>query len=220
MANVKSTPSPDLEPKAQDKQEAPHKRTPGSSLVPTITPGSAGVERRTWYWAGVLPACPVESLDVAGVHFPKVQEEILPGPNNTKRRVPKLGALVRLTERHLRALEAKLPYKVLRFLNEDQQRREVEAAEAEETAGGKIQNLGDAARRARRGYPVNVPEPLPKDAAPWAGRNQRRYVPQAGDEPAARFMFLVPCQDQGRPTRGEWYPEPLEVTGLEWPAEE
>lgn len=196
-------------------------RTPGASLVPQIKAETGHSVLEHVYWCGVLPSCPVEWIDAAGINFPKVTEELMPNPGQPGkfRRVPKIGALVRLDTRRLKALEKALPLKVIRFLSTAEQDEEQRRAEADATANGRMKNLGDVAARPRKGYPISIPNEADRKSGEERGR-WRPYVAKAGDEPAARYMFMVRCTDQRNPSRGDFYPEPLEATGLEYPPSE
>ena len=206
------------QPQVTTPAPAQTQRTPGTSLVPKITPDSSTATIEHVYWCGVLPSCPVEWIDAAGINFPKVTEELLPNPGQPGkyRRVPRIGSLVRVDVRRLKALEKALPLKVIRFLSTAEQDEEQRRAEAEATANGRMKNLGDVAARPRRGYPISIPTEDDRKSGEERGRH-RPYVAKPGDEPAARYMFMVRCTDQRNPSRGDFYPEPLEATGLEYP---
>ena len=207
------------QPQAAKPAPAQGQRTPGSNLIPKITPDSGSTTVEHVYWCGVLPSCPVEWIDAAGINFPKVTEELVPNPGQPGkyRRVPRIGALVLVDSRRLKALEKALPLKVIRFLSTTEQDEEQRRAEAEASANGRMKNLGDVAARPRRGYPISIP-PAEGERKPGEERMRvRPYVAKAGDEPAARYMFMVRCADQRNPSRGDFYPESLEATGLEYP---
>lgn len=188
------------------------KRVEGSALVPNLQEHQVGVAKRYTYWVGVLPKAPIESLDVAGVSFPKMNERIIPDPANpgSKRRVPVIGALVHLTRDKLDLLAERIPNTVIRFLEEEPVKEEP----------GTGQNLGDLHQRARRGHLITIPSAEEVQARKERGKATQQYVPRKGDQPAARFMFAVLCKDQDKPERGEFYPDVLEETGLIWPEED
>jgi hypothetical protein len=191
------------------KPEAKHK-VKGAALVPDFSGDGAGVEARYTYWVGVTPNCPVEGIDVAGINFPKLNERLIPDPSRKggHRRVPVIGALVTLTERHVRALTERLPRKVMRFLDNDEGEREEQ---------GTGQNLGDLHVRPRKGFPLEIPTKAECDQRASKGKPTKAYQPRKGDEPAARYMFAQLCADQDKPARGDFYPDVLENTGLDWP---
>ncbi|HXI82133.1 MAG TPA: hypothetical protein VNM34_15100 [Verrucomicrobiae bacterium] len=186
-------------------------RIPGRELV--LEAGrhdaSVGVEYR--YWVGVSPSCPVQSITVAGIDFPKVNELLIDDPARTgqKRRVPVIGAIVFLDADRIRRLREQLPRTVIRFLDD--------GGEKEEPGTG--QNIGDAHRQPRKGHVITVPSPEEVAQRRKDGTAINLYVPSRHDVPAARFMFAQICADQERGSRGEFYPDPLEVSGLDWPDE-
>lgn len=183
--------------------------TLGSSLVPDLGNAGHGSVKQFAYWVGVTPSCPVEHIDLAAINFPKINELILPDPmrTNQKRRVPVIGSIVWLTRDRLELMEERLRRTVIRFYEDGGQKEEP----------GTGQNVGDNHVRPRRGHLITIPSDEQIEQAKKAGRSVRRYVPQANDVPAARFMFAQLCSDQEKGNRGDVYPEPLEVTGLDWP---
>lgn len=195
--------------------EAPPAKThiPASELVPDL--GSARLRSGTLnqyrYWIGALPDCPVESVDLCGLNFPKVNENLIDDPMRTgiKKRVPVIGAIVFITAEKIRALRERLPRTVIRFLDEPEQRDEP----------GTGQNVGDVHKRARRGHLITIPTPEEVEARKKAGRSTRQYVPGPNDVPAANYLFAQLCADQQNGSREETYPETLADTGLVWPDE-
>ncbi|MEY4534765.1 MAG: hypothetical protein RLZZ246_1083 [Planctomycetota bacterium] len=191
----------------------PKTKIAGASLVPDLDKRSKdgqSVLRQYRYWVGVTPSCPVEYLTLAGICFPKVNENLIEDPlrTNQKRRVPVIGAIVFLTEDKIRKMREVLPRTVIRFIDD---------GEKEEPGTG--QNIGDNFVRPRRGQRITIPTMEEIEQRKKAGKPTRQYVPHAGDEPAARYMFAVLCSDQERGSRGEYYPDTLETAGLEWPGE-
>jgi len=186
-------------------------RFSGESLMPNIGEHrhNAGVTKEFRYWVGVMPSCPVESLDLAGINFPKVNEKLIADPLRThkKKRKPVVGALVWLTETKIRAMIERLPRTIIRFTDDPGQHEEP----------GTGQNIGDVAVRPRKGHVVTIP--TAKDVAARRAKNKavNTYTPRDGDEPAGRYMFAVLCEDQDNPERGDYYPDPIETTGIEWP---
>ncbi len=61
---------------------------------------------------------------------------------------------------------------------------------------------------ARRGHLITIPQ---------GNAGHRRYVAREWDEPAARYMYAVLCQDQENPLRGSGFPQPISETGIAWP---
>lgn len=201
------TPTTTAGRRAPAKPEA-RTRIAGSDLTPATGP-APGAARAYKYWVGLTPSCPRDYLDVAGINFPKVNELLIDDPTRSgkRRRVPVIGSIVTLDEATVLRMRERLSRLVIRFTDD--------AGETHEPGAG--ENVGDAHRRPQRGYPIRIPSQDELDAARASGRPLRAYVPQANDVPAARFMFAVLCDDQERGSRGEFYPDPLETTGLEWP---
>lgn len=199
-----------MAPSTTTKKAAAGKgHTPGADLVPDLSRSAPGVTREVFYWVGVFPACPVENLTVAGIAFPKVNEDLRPQPGtNELQRVPHIGGITSLTADKIDTLRERLPRLVLRF-------RDPNPGD-EPMAGSGLQ---DRQRRARRGQPIHIPTAAAIEAARKAGRTLPRYVASPNDEPAARYMFAVPCEDQEQPRPGGVYPPSLEETGLDWPEE-
>ncbi len=164
------------------------------------------------YWVGITPTCPVETIHCAGIAFPKVTEQLVSDPMRTgqKKRAPRIGALVWLTEQKIRLLRERLPRTVIRFLDQQGQREEA----------GTGENIGDVAVRPRRGHLITIPTPEAIADRERRGKAVRAYNPDPDrDVPAARFMFAQMCADQKNPVRGDYYPDPLEMSGLQWPEE-
>lgn len=186
----------------------------GRDLVPDFDAPLSGSLSEYVYWVGVTPSCPVEHIDLAGINFPKLNENIIPDPSRAGRtqRIPVIGSLVNLTEDKIRLMRDRLPRSIIRF-SDNQEAKGVQ----EEPGTG--QNLGDLHLQPRKGFLIRIPTDEYVKERQAAGRATRHYVRKKGDEPVARYMFAVLCADQNNPARGEYYPEVLENTGLEWPEE-
>jgi hypothetical protein len=179
--------------------------TKRKGLAANLEAHAPGVIVETAYWIGAFPACCGEGLDVAGINFPKINEEIRKGigsGNNTER-IPRIGAIARLSQQKVDEIREKLPQCVIRF-------------KEPETATHQTDAL-DYTQPRRNGQPIRIPTEAQIKAARKVGRNLPPYVRRPFDEPAARFLFAVPCTDQNNPTRGEAYPESLEDIDIEWP---
>lgn len=186
----------------------------GADLVADIEGRSleAGVNRRYRYWVGITPSCPVNGIDLAGLSFPKVNEQIVPDPNRTgqKRRRLVAGAIVWIDEAKIRRLRDRLPRTIIRFSSDD--------GVLDEPGTG--ENIGDVAQRPRRGRVITIPTDEELEDRRKRGKPAHAYRPDPKrDVPAARFMFAQLCENQEHPEQGEYYPDPLETTGLEWPDE-
>ena len=198
---------------AQEQPQSGRTHFDASDLVPDLEQqrDSLGVSRSYKYWVGVTPSCPHEHVDLAGINFPKVNENLVDDPMRTgnKRRVPVIGAIVDIDEHTILRMRDRLKRTVIRFLDDNGQ--------SEEPGTGL--NIGDNHKRPRRGQLITIP--TAEETANRIARNKpaRTYPPRAGDVPAARYMFAQICDDQQNGSRGEYYPETLETTGLSWPDE-
>lgn len=184
----------------------------GDSLTANIGSLSdqQGLSRTYQYWVGVSPTCPVEFIDLAGINFPKVNEQLVPDPMRTgkKKRAPKVGAIVRLDESKIKLMRGRMARTIIRFLDD----------QGVQDEPGTGENIGDVAVRPRRGQVLTIPTEEEIQERRRQGKPTRAYTPNPKrDVPASRFMFAQLCPNQDHPERGEFYPDPLEVTGLSWP---
>lgn len=210
------SPVPPTEPK---QRKAPQKvtvepRITGASLSADPSKHKGGVEKSFLYWVGALPGCPVESVTLGGLCFPKMEELVSRGVNGETVRNAVLGSIVRMTEDNLRRIVERLPRTVIRFRPSSDGPKD---AVGHHGAGLGIESVSGDQRR-RKGQLITIPTDAETKARRDAGRNTNLYRPGPSDEPAARYLFAVLC-DQKQPGRGDHYPEPLEVTGLDWPSE-
>lgn len=186
----------------------------GSSLVPDIEKSrkDGGVMRSYKYWVGVTPNCPVSYITMAGICFPKINENLIDDPmgGSVKRRIPVVGAIVTLNEMQMRRLLKRLPQTVVRFIDFD-------AGTMEEPGTGK--NIGDVHQQPRRGQLITIPTKEEVEQRLASNKATRDYTPSPSDVPAARFMFAQLCGDQKLGSRGDFYPETLETAGFDWPEE-
>ncbi len=205
-------------------------RTAGAKLVPDLKKHQKGIVGKHWYWIGALPGCPREHLDIGSVDFPKMVERVSIDPNSRDtRRVPLIGSVRQLTLVQLKKIEADLPNCVIRFeqtFDEEAASRVKDAAKCDDDSPAQLQygpvggpgstlEALDVVRR--KGHPIRIPTDKAVDEAKKAGRHLKGYSPDLKDEPAADYVFAVLCSDQNQPQRSDFYPEPLSVTGLEWP---
>lgn len=184
----------------------------GDALTPNIESlrSDMGVDTDYLFWVGVLPTCPVDSIDLAGINFPKLNELLLPPRPGTQNRVRHgvIGALVRLSEARMHLMIERLPRTVIRFFEDAEEQRE------EPSTG---MNVGDAHIQARRGMLITIPTPAEIEQRRKAGRSTRVYRPTEFDEPAARYMFAKLCADQVKGERSQDYPATIAEKGLSWP---
>lgn len=184
----------------------------GADLTFDVSKASVdgGTLRRYRYWVGLVPECPIDVLDCSGINFPKRNEKLYADPMQTgeTKRAPVRGSLVWLTEDHIVRLRERVGRMVIRHLSDSGQREEP----------GTGENRGDPVRRPRRGEVIRVPTETQVAEARRQGRPINLYVPEPQrDVPAARYMFCVRMDEDER--SADKCPPPLEVTGLEWPAD-
>jgi hypothetical protein len=184
----------------EEKTKARKAKTTRKSLAAPIDDHGPGISSEVWYWIGALPQCTGEGLDIGGMNFPKINEDVKPaGIGGKTTRIPRIGALVKLNQDRVELIEDKLSRCVLRFTepaDEDQQN-----------------DAEDYTQRRRKGYPIRIPTEEQVKAG------SRRYVRGTHDEPAARYLFAQVCADQNNPVRGNAYPDNLEDAPelLAWP---
>ena len=205
-------------PKAPASAErAPARRTKITGADLTVDPKKheTAVERSYHYWLGALPGLPVENAHFGGRCFPKIEERVGKAADGTSSRSAVIGAVVRLTADSVIKIRDRISRTVVRWRQESSE----EAVERMGTGAGRgVESVTDEQRR-RRGHLVLIPTAAEIAAKRAAGRPANLYQPQAGDEPVSRYLFAALCPDQQQPGRGDHYPEPLEVTGLEWPGQ-
>lgn len=205
-----------VEPTLPVKKRGKNRKTTsvsGNKLVPTLSKHKPGVAQEHFYWIGITPDCPVEYITCAGLCFPKVNENLIPDPmrSNTKARVPVIGALVKITAAKMQLLIERLPRVVIRYTDKKANEEPGEISSS--------QRLSDNNTAPRRGQLITIPTDEQVALASKKGRHSKQYVPQASDRPAASFMFVQLCDNQSTGSRGDYYPDTVDVMGLEWPGE-
>ena len=152
------------------------------------------------FWLGVTADCPRGQIDVAGLHFPKKEEEIVINDAGKQVRVPQHGALnFTVTKYHFDELVKNLSRLVI---------RPNKIRNSDETG----ENIGDPVQRAK-GQLIKIPDEKMIAGAADSGRRLKPYVKQPGDRPATEFMYFLHAPDK---VRGNKYQTISEV-GLEWP---
>ncbi len=184
----------------------------GSDLTFNVSQAAAdtGTLRHYRYWVGLVPDCPLDVIDVAGISFPKRNEKLYPDPMQTgeMKRAPVIGGLAMLTEEHLLKLRSRVARMVIRHLSDGGQKDEP----------GTGQNVGDFARRPRRAEKIVVPTEDQIAEARRQGRPITLYQPDhQRDVPAAKYMFCVRMDEDAR--SADKCPPVLETTGLTWPTD-
>lgn len=164
------------------------------------------------FWLGLTADCPVNQIDVAGLHFPKAEEEIKINAAGKQIRNPVHGALnFHVTRQHFDALCEVLPRLVIRFTDKG-----IEEPPEKDAAGV----ITGAPLVVRRGYLVKIPtaaqiaereEEIQRMGG--RGRKLRPYMRDPRDVPASRFMYF---QHVPNKMRGNEF-STIEEDGLEWP---
>jgi len=193
-------------------------KSKSKSLAANLDKHNPNVGVECWYWLGAFPQCVGEGLDVAGLNFPKMTENVKRGGLGGKtQRIPRIGALVRLPIEKVELIREKLPNCVIRFTEKLQPETITTDDDGNEQRTGHQTDAMDYTQPRRQGHPIRIPTEAQMKEARKHGRPMRQYVRQELDEPAADYLFAVPCANQASPARGEAYPEPLSETGLPWP---
>lgn len=188
----------------------------GSGLAADIHAHDPGIETLAWYWIGAFPQCSGEGLNVGGINFPKINEDIR-GKGGKTQRIPRIGALIQLNRSQIEEIRKRLPRRVIRFTEPLKPEEFVTDANGDEKRLGHQTDPFDFEQRRRRGYPIRIPTKEQIERAQANGRTLPRYVRGKFDEPAARYVFAQLCDNQERPTRGEAYPPSLEDVDIDWP---
>ena len=178
-------------------------RVSAAQLAPDFNdlPGELELTEHS-FWLGVTADCPRGQIDVAGLHFPKAEEQIVLNAAGKQVRVPVIGALNRkVTRLHFEELVKVLPRLVIRPSKPVAQ-------------DGSGENTGDPIERAK-GRLIKIPDEKMIAGASEHGRRLEPYVKQPGDRPATEFMFFIHAPS-GK--RGVEY-QTIAEAGLEWPEE-
>ena len=187
----------------------------GELLVPDFDtlPGEAFGDERA-YWMGVTSDCPIAQINIVGLNFPRRNEIFVADParpGGPKLRVPAIGGLHRkVTQEHIIALREVLPRTVIRF---------AAALPTQPNEPGTGVNTGDSFKRAVKADLVIIPTAAQIVLAKENGTATPRYTRQAGDEPAAQYMFFKLCLDQDQPRRELSVPETIFDGGIFWPGD-
>ncbi len=192
----------------------PQRSDTSVSVVPATEfmphPDKVRTQTRYRYWVGLTPDCPVNNLTMAGLSFPKINERLVADPRRTgeKRRVPVIGALVWIDRQAMECIREQIPRTIMRML-----------APVEENTRN-METVSDNVTKPQRGHLITIPsqEQIQQALEDGSPINHYNYDEQK-DVPAARYMFAHLCEDQSNPQRGEFYPDTLDKTGLQWPEE-
>lgn len=178
-------------------------KVPASHLAPDFDniPGDLNLSEHT-FWLGVTADCPSGQIDVAGLHFPKAEEQIVINDAGKQVRVPVIGAINKTVTRvHFQELVRLLPRLVIRPVKPVVQ-------------DGSGVNTGGPIERAK-GRLIKIPDEKMIAGAAEHGRRLEPYIKQPGDRPATEFMFFVHAP---KGVRGTEY-QTIAEAGLEWPEE-
>lgn len=178
---------------------------PGTALAPDPERKRVAVTKEFYYWIGVLPDCPVDSADIGGINFPKINQLPIPDPTDrTKQKlVPVIGAIVVLDKQRVKRIIDKLPNTIVRLTGETTRENK---------------DTGTITTK-RRGQLISIPTKEEVAELKKHKRRIRNYVPREEDEPIAKFLYMRLCPNQDKPGRGSEYPETLLEAGLELPPE-
>lgn len=176
------------------------------SLEPDIKSAQMAVLDARWYWYGALPECPNWSPAFAGVAFSKFNERIVNKDGKTTR-YPLVGCVSPLTHEQVQAIVGQIKRTVIRFTKPGDGRGPGVGGDAVELK-----------TQSRNGALIKIPTEAELDERRKIGLPAERYVASPLDEPVARYIFMLPCTDQEKGNRGTHYPEPMSVTGIDWPA--
>jgi len=207
MSNPKS--DTQTAPKPNPKPNPKRVSIPGKDLLPDLSKGSGVAVREVVFWVGVIPDCPTEGIDLAGINFPKMNERLIPDPmrQGKKKRYPVVGAIVRLRRDKIEQMREKLTRTVIRFTDGSGTGQTVDPHS----------DLSVLETTRRRGHLITIPTEADTNMRKEAGRPTHEYTANPNDVAAAKFMFAIPCPDQDNPQREEFYPDTLDITGLIWP---
>lgn len=175
-----------------------------SRLAPDFNKIEGDLEAKPFtFWLGLTADCPRGQIDVAGLHFPRVEEEIRTNDAGQQSRVQESGTINKTVNRHnFDELVRLLPRLVIRMTK----------VVTEASAG---RNTGDPIERSK-GYLVKIPDTKAfTDAAGSGRRTLKPYVKRPGDRPATEFMYFMHAPNGKR----EHEFQTIAVAGLEWPAE-
>lgn len=190
----------------QSQQPKNRLHTDSKSLEPDIKSEQLAVLDARWFWVGALPECPIWTPTFAGVSFAKMSERVVNKDGQTFR-YPLVGCLANLNRTQVDAVISSIRRTVIRFSKPGDGRGPGVGGDAVEL---KTQH--------RNGALIKIPTEQELKERRDAGMPAESYSTSPLDEPVARYVFMLPCVDQNNPARGTHYPEPVSVTGIDWPA--
>jgi hypothetical protein len=155
-----------------------------------------------WYWIGLTSDCPRESIDLAGISFPKVNALVSWIQSGKGILKPQVGCLIRLTRARVRAIAEAVSCRIVRFVGP--------AAEP-----GSGQDVGQGSAR-RQGILLRVPSADEIAEARRKGKRVREIDSRETDVPLASFVYMALLGGERPTPRGEFAvpPDPVAVTGI------
>jgi len=206
------TEAPETKPaKKKALRKARKKKLPTSSLAPAVlvnrTAGEGTIVRH-WFWIGTMPSIGDRgSVTVAGIHFPKLHETVSPAPAGGGRseRTGHIGQCIHMSRAQMESITECLPRCVYRF------------TEPPKDVPGPGEGIEALDQTPRRGRPIRIMTDAEIQVRKSTGVPAIEYSPEEWDEPLVDHIFCVPCYNQDAPRPDVVYPDPISVTGVEWP---
>ena len=185
---------------------------PGALRVSRDAPPK-GIAARRWYWLGTLPTLGKRNdVAIAGTTFPRAHETVLDRQGGqSSRRIPMIGYIGYLSRTQIDLIAERRPWMVMRF-TEGPQADLGGPGDGIEVLEGK-----DGTQIGRQGHPIRILTDAECARRREDGAPSGAYTPADWDEDLADHVFCVPCESQEQPRPGVVYPQPLSVTGLDWP---
>jgi hypothetical protein len=180
---------------------------PGSTLVRDLKKNAAGSVKAYRYWVGLTPDCPLGDISCE-VSFPKTNDDLLARAGESRtQRIARVGAITLVDFTRLRRIQEKLPRLVIR-------QKSANSSGLGAFAPGRPT---DSVVPKFNGELVEIPTEAEVQECRDTNAPTREYIYREGDEPAAKYMFMVLCEDQTRGQQGYEAPETMDKTGIVWP---
>lgn len=203
----------------------------GKAFLPDPELLAVATTKRYSFWVGVYPACPPDGVVVGAINFPKVSAKLRrPPDSDTYEHFPYIGGIVPMSRAQFDRVCDRMKYQLIRFAEPRNDKQPMAGSKMEDNRvpsklevremreNGEAMPPGFYKRKAgTEGGPVKIPRPEDIKKAKENGRALPGYMAQPYDEPAARYLFCIPCEDQENPRAGEIYPPSIADTGMVWP---
>ena len=161
-----------------------------------------------YFWVGLFPECPQSVVHLAGVSFQKMTERLYDRPGQErKQRMAQVGGIQKIDAEQMERMAEIISRTVVRFFDEPIPVRDDDVE--------LVQTLSESGPV--RGHVLKAPTKQQLEEAAEYKRSVRPYRPNPHDRNVAHYLYCVPCADQTRPAGGMHLPDPVSVTGLEWP---